>query len=193
MFIVKSGFIWNFLHGDNIIYNLDILSVLYKNFDSLEYNDKRRLCKPIIIILVSIIESVVYDLLLRIKESKNEIPSNIPNLMINDILTKDYNDFSKVLDLCYKYNIFEFKNKEIYKVIHDLRKLRNRIHIQNEKNYSLKREYKAFTFKQKENAEILCEHIFKLFYSKFKRNEEYHLVNDFKFPWDEKIYKKDIF
>ncbi len=87
MFTVKSGFIWNFSHGDNIIYNLEVLAVLYDAFNSSSSSDQRRLCKPITIILVSIVESVIYDLFLRIKESKSEIPSSIPKKMIDDILT----------------------------------------------------------------------------------------------------------
>lgn len=186
MFTVKSGFIWNFSHGDNIIYNLEVLAVLYDTFNSSSSSDQRRLCKPITIILVSIVESVIYDLFLRIKESKSEIPSSIPKEMIDDILTKNYNDFSKVLDLCDKYNIFEFKNKKVYEGIHKLRKLRNRIHIQNEKNYSPKKEYSAFTLESKKLAEIVCEYFLKFCYKKFQRSEEYHYVNNFQCPWDEK-------
>ena len=61
MFTVSSRFIRNFKLGDNINHNLKILSLLYRQFDCAAEPDKRLLCKPITILLVSIVEALLYD------------------------------------------------------------------------------------------------------------------------------------
>ena len=67
MFTVSSNFIGNFKLGDNINHNLEILQLLYRQFDQSKFRNKRLLCKPIIIIVVSIIEAVLHDFHFRIQ------------------------------------------------------------------------------------------------------------------------------
>ena len=194
MFIVKSGYIGDFTNGNNINHNLRILKILYKIFDESKEYEQRHLSKPIIIILMSIIDSIIYDLFKRIKYNVYEGVNNIPELMKKDIKEKTYNNFSNRLTLCKKYNLFDFKSdrsEKIHNIIDDLVKLRNRIHIQNEKNHSPKSEYEAFNIKRKEEAEIICEYILKISYKKFARNPELQIyVKDFECCWKERINLK---
>lgn len=59
MFTVNSGFIGEFKTGDNINYNLDCLKALYAAQNAASPSEARLLCKPITIILVSIIEALL--------------------------------------------------------------------------------------------------------------------------------------
>jgi hypothetical protein len=45
MFTVSSNFIGNFKLGDNINHNLEILQLLYRQFDQSKFRNKRLLCK----------------------------------------------------------------------------------------------------------------------------------------------------
>jgi hypothetical protein len=67
MFSIESKFIGNFKLGDNIVHNLNVLDLLYRVYADEDNEGKRLLCKPIILLLVSIIEAVLYDLHDRIK------------------------------------------------------------------------------------------------------------------------------
>lgn len=186
MFTVKSGFIGEFKHGDNINYNLQILQVLYKTYNNLLQSDAKKLHKPIIILIVAIIESVIYDLFFRMKHHTAEGVNNIPQKMICNVQNKQYKTFSNKIDLCKKYDVFSL-NPKGYEVMNKLKDLRNRIHIQNEKNDKPKNECNAFTSENKEYAEVVCELILKDSYQKFRRAENLHCVDDFQCPWKEKF------
>jgi hypothetical protein len=66
VFAIKSKFIGNFKLGDNIVHNLNVLGLLYRVYANEDNDGKRLLCKPIILLLVSIIEAVLHDLHHRI-------------------------------------------------------------------------------------------------------------------------------
>jgi len=67
MLKVSSCFILNFKLGDNINHNLSVLALLYDYYNREDEDGKRLLCKPIIILLVSIIEAVLHDFHSRIR------------------------------------------------------------------------------------------------------------------------------
>jgi hypothetical protein len=58
---VSSCFILSFKLGDNINHNLSVLALLYYYYNQEDQDGKCLLCKPIIILLVSIIEAVLHD------------------------------------------------------------------------------------------------------------------------------------
>ena len=59
MFVVSSNFIGNFKLSDNINRNLRIVALLYQQFYLANDQDKRLFCKPIILIIVSVIGAVL--------------------------------------------------------------------------------------------------------------------------------------
>ncbi len=67
MITIESKFIGDFKIGDNINHNLKILEVMYKRYAEADDAEKRLLCKPIVVLLVSLIDAVFYDLHTRIK------------------------------------------------------------------------------------------------------------------------------
>ncbi len=67
MFTVSSHFIGSFKLGDNINHNLRIITLLYRYFEAGEETERELLCKPIILILVSITEAILHDFHFRIR------------------------------------------------------------------------------------------------------------------------------
>jgi hypothetical protein len=75
--IIQSKFIGDFKLGDNINHNLDILALLYKHHSVGDDTQRGLLCKPIILLLVSIIDAVLHDLHWRVKTFTKEGVANI--------------------------------------------------------------------------------------------------------------------
>ena len=78
-FIIKSNFIGNFKDGDNIVYNLKVLGVLYQKYKISNIYDQKLLSKPIIILIVSVIEAIFHDLFFRISSLTSEHITHIPD------------------------------------------------------------------------------------------------------------------
>ena len=77
-----SVFIWTFKHADNITYNFNILENLYLSKG--KSNNSELFNKPITIIIVSIIECILVDLLDRVNTATNHLPHNTDkNKMLN--------------------------------------------------------------------------------------------------------------
>src|SRR5262245_56529237 len=57
MFIINSSFIGGYKLGDNINHNLQTLTPLYAAYDQADAKTRRLLCKPIILIIVSVLEA----------------------------------------------------------------------------------------------------------------------------------------
>ena len=65
-------FIWNFKHRDNIHYNFKILAALYKAMA--DSKKKNLFYKPVTIQIVSIIEAIFIDFLIRIDQATGHLP-----------------------------------------------------------------------------------------------------------------------
>ena len=191
MFKVSAGFIGNFKDGDNIKYNLEILGILYSYYSKSDNNrEKQLLCKPIIILLVSIIEATIDDLFFKIENYFREGVSNIPAGMIFDVRCRTYNKFDTQICLCEKYDIFDSIATNFYTALKELQKLRNRIHIQNNKKYMPLDERYAFNEYRKESAEKICEYILKKMNKKFSRSLFFNdYVGQFEIPWSERYVR----
>ena len=132
MFKVASNFFGSFKIGDNINYNLVILRQLYKCLNDLKKEEKNLLYKPITIIIVSIIEALLYDFIeIRIKTHTREGVGKLHTKTLEAIRKSKFDNMSKYIDCVEKYKLLRFK--KIYTNLDDLRKLRNRVHIQNTK------------------------------------------------------------
>jgi hypothetical protein len=82
---IQSKFIGDFKLGDNINHNLDILALLYKQYNDGDDAQKRLLCKPIILLVVSIVDAVLHDLHWRVKTFTKEGVANILKSSIEHI------------------------------------------------------------------------------------------------------------
>src|SRR3989338_8392915 len=184
MFKIKPNFIGCFKTGDNINHNLKVLALLYYYFDKAEVDEKRLLCKPIILIIVSIIEAVLHDFHGRIIGFTKEGVSSVASEVIDYIRGIKHNDqLEKYIASAKKYDFFGMKDTKLYDRLDDLRKLRNRIHIQNTRNYFEVDEYEAFNDNLKIMAEKVLEIVLRVMENKHSRGFTY--VQDFELPWKE--------
>ena len=71
MVTIESKFIGDFKIGDNINCNLEILALLYDRFNGGDQQQRRLLCKPIVVLLASIVEAVLYDFHKRVNYSRS--------------------------------------------------------------------------------------------------------------------------
>lgn len=186
MFTVDSGFIGKFKTGDNINYNLGYLKILYDTQKSLDQDGANLLCKPITITLISIIEALLHDLIYRMQYHTNEGVKNIANEVLSDVRNKTLDKLATYIDCIRKHNLLEASSTNLYDDLHELRKIRNRIHIQNVNKHLPADEDDVFTHDRQVDAEKMVEIVIKHISDKHQRSEGRRgYVNDFEFPWDE--------
>jgi hypothetical protein len=183
MIKISSDFIGNFKLGDNIVYNFSILNQLYLA----QSNDGSQiLLKPIIIVIASITEAVLFDLYLRIEHYTSEGVPNITEKILDEIRKKKIDEFSKYIDNAKSKKLLG-KNAKIYEQLHNLRKLRNRVHIQNTKNHFEPDEKVAFSKARQTTAEKTLEELMKIMEERYTRKNTSDFVNVFKLPWEEHL------
>jgi hypothetical protein len=176
----------NFKLGDNINHNLRILSLLYESQSQCDIPQKEVLCKPIIIFIASICEAVLADLHMRIRLYTIEGVKNVADDVMDYIRGKKIDEFEKYIASARKYDFFDAGDTSFYEALDELRRLRNRIHIQNTKRHFEPDECRAFTLKRQELAERILEKVMKTMLAKYSRSRERHAcVADFQLPWDE--------
>ena len=176
---IENNFIWDFCISDNIFYNFQTLQLLYKYCET----GNKLLYKPIIIILASIIEAVFFDFFQRINNYVDEYLPNLSEEEIGYIQNKESNRFSAYAEVFKKKKVFG-SNSEYYSNLEKLIKLRNRIHIQNEKGERPEKEKNVFSSRNKKLAEKIIEYTLKFMSQNYYRPKylEEHL-KDFELPW----------
>jgi hypothetical protein len=185
MFVVKSNFMSDFKLGDNINYNLKILSKLYSNQSQCPENEKEVLCKPIIVFIAAICEAVLLDFHNRLQHYTFEGVKNITQSILNYVRNKKIDEFEKYIASAKKHDLFAAKETNYYEDLDTVRKLRNLIHIQNAKNHFDRDEKKTFTFSRQLQAEKTLEITLKTLSARYPRESHLHHVTDFVCPWME--------
>jgi hypothetical protein len=136
-----------------------------------------------IVTIVSIAEAMLYDFIARIQS--REWVSTLPSETIADIKSKTYGQLTRLIDGARKHALFE-ADSEFYQSLDDLRKLRNRVHIQNEKDHFERNEATAYSAERLQVAERALELIAKTLADKHPRGPSTRgFVKDFEFPWEE--------
>lgn len=187
MQIYNSGFIGNFKTGDNIAHNLDLLAILYKYYNSTEDEEEKVLLrKPIIVTNVSVMEAIIYDFRFRAKSFTNEGISKIDKQTIAKISDGKKDVFDKLIAMVRVLNIFTQVPK-FYDLLDELRQLRNRVHIQNEKKYKPLDEKDAFSEVRLEDSEFYLEYIIRYMTINHNRGKGRNHVRDFVLPWGAKL------
>ena len=190
MFVIQSHFMGSFKLGDNINHNLRILTLLYQFQSQLDIGEKQVLCKPIVVFIASICEAVLADLHMRIRLYTLEGVKNVAQNVMAYIRSKKIDQFDKYIASARKHDFFDAGDTSFYKALDTLRKLRNRIHIQNDKRHFELDEYNAFTLTRQELAERVLEKVMKTMLAKYSRDRQnYACVSDFQLPWDEHFTK----
>lgn len=181
MFNVPSNFIGNFKLGDNIAYNCDVLCTLYRLRAEGDAQTRRHLQKPITILNVSIIDAVLYDFYGRVKNHTREGVANIAAAVIAEWRGTTIDRLDRYITQAKKHDLFG-EPEQFYEDLHTLRKLRNRIHIQNEKNNFEPDECAAFTEARMVQSERAVEKVLTYMAANHARNHDY--VAQFHLPWD---------
>ena len=107
-------FNWNFKVGDNIKHNLEEVFFLYKvkkEYGS-SIKEEQFLNKHISVTLVSIIEAILYDFVVRLNDATNQFPLIIGNEKRKDI--KRYISEHKVI---YKLKMLRVKNYSLSQIL----------------------------------------------------------------------------
>jgi hypothetical protein len=183
---INSHFIGNFKDGDNICYNLEVLNKLYEAY----YRDEERspfLRKPITVFIVAILEAALDDLFYKIRGYTRE---GVPNLSADTVAkvrtnTSSYRKFKTQIKCAKNHDFFDVAGSNFYTVLDELRKIRNRMHIQNNYRDTPFGENEVFTERRLIQAEKVCEHTLAKMSEKFPRspyNRGY--VDDFILPWN---------
>jgi hypothetical protein len=184
MITTSSNFMGSFKLGDNIVYNLSVLRELYALQEAGNANQTELLRKPIILVIASIAEALLFDLYLRIEHYTNEGVPNIPNDVLEEIRTKTIDEFSKYIANAKSKSLLG-TDPALYDALDELRKLRNRIHIQNTKNHFEPDDRVAFNSVRQTAAERTLEILMKTMERDYTRVGIAGFVDDFILPWSD--------
>lgn len=183
MVTIESKFIGDFKLGDNIVHNLEVLELLYAQYAAASDRNKRLLCKPITLLLVSIIDAVLYDLHYRIRTFTREGVRNVIESSAKYIRgLKKMDQFEKCIKSAEEHGLLEVKGSALYKQLDELRRLRNRVHIQNKNKDFEADEYDAFNEIRQIFAEKAVENTLRIMAVKYERNLDY--IKEFKLLWE---------
>lgn len=191
-------FIWSFKKGDNVLYNFAILRSLYEAQAKAGVTEKSLFNKPIVVIIVAIIECLVADFIDRVKEHRREKVPNLTDDQIHAIRYKEkggslverqMRELTHFIDQIQKHNLFGVETDDLYEAMHYFRRVRNRIHIQNSQSTDLPAdEYAVFTRQNLTAAQRLLESVIEAMFTKYYRQQERDKltsieVRRFPYPW----------
>jgi hypothetical protein len=173
-------FIWTFKVGDNILYNFELLQVLYNA--KLDSNNSV-FNKPITITIVSIIEAILIDFIRRIGEATDHKPPNIPKDELKKMKSKIIKDrvkvgaiykrkkyyFREIINLFQEYEIFGEKDDDFYNLLSEYGFMRNRVHIENYYENHEKDEENVFTNERLERLETILYQLWNKMISDYPR------------------------
>jgi hypothetical protein len=137
-------FFWDFKRMDNVNYNFTIVEMLF-NLKK-ESTEGHLLNKTIIIILASIIECIIYDFIRRVNEYRQELIPGIDEEFVDDTRNKICDQFEPLIAHIKKHDLLGSSEEDnVYQDLDFIRRLRNRIHIQNRQHQLDKDEPKIWT------------------------------------------------
>lgn len=187
-FVVKGDFFAKFKIGDNVQYNLSVLEKMYEFFDNPNTQNKELLIKPIIIILISIIEAILYDFHVKVRTNVHEGVPGLDEDTVSDIRNKQFDELGKYIKSSKQHDLFKLEGTSFYDKLEKLRKIRNRVHIQNKWRNKPDDECSVFTSNNKGIAEICLEVVSKTMHYRHPRPLKLRgHVGDLKFPWKEHL------
>jgi hypothetical protein len=165
---ITGTFMWSFKKGDNIIYNFEVLWELYRAKKSAHPVYKSYFNKPIILIIVAIIECVLDDFVDRVQEHRYDKVPNVTPKEIAEFRAKTLEKFTHYIAAARKYNLFDRSDK-FYDALDYLRDVRNRLHIQNQKYRLDADEHRVFTDSNLAKAERVMEIVLETMMRKYPR------------------------
>ena len=152
---------------------------------------KQHFNKPIILIAVSIVEAAIYDFLDRVNNFKREGVSTLPARVIAHFQAKKVDKLATYIVHLKKHSILDDAAFNIYEILDELTKLRNRIHIQNEKNHFAQNDYDAFSPARLRKSEQCLEFTLRTLSDNHSRTNPQAIghVPAFELPFDQHFEK----
>ncbi len=181
MVVIKSTFIGDFKTGDNIVFNLKILKALYAYRAGALVDDKVYLQKPIIVFNVSIVDAVLHDFYSKVRTLTREGVANVTAALLAEWRGMTIDKLELYVTQAKKHNLFG-EPDAFYEELHDLRKLRNRVHIQNEKHHFEPDDRIAFDESRMIQSEKAVEKVLRRMEQNHARNLDH--VQEFELPWN---------
>lgn len=120
---LKCPIFGDFKVGDNTVYNSRVLCAL------VDANEEGIFNKPIILQIASIIEVCLEEIFYRAKNFNRE---GVPNISEEDrqrIAERQIDKLAVIIDNAKKYHLLDDLGDKIYERLHELRRVRNKIHI----------------------------------------------------------------
>ena len=172
---IDTSFIGKFKTGDNLVYTAKVLQQLY-------LDDSALLIKPKVIQNASLVEAVLYDFFRRICDHTSEF-NYLDSKTLAEIRSTKPENIANFESHINKFGHYQLLGKcsDLYKDLHTLRKLRNRIHVQNEKGVFDPDDGKTFTKDKLILSEKCAEYVLRYLSTKYPRNKKH--VKDINLPW----------
>jgi len=182
--VVESSFMGDFKIGDNICYNLRVLKTLYRAQETAPLITRHIFVKPIVVNIASVLEAVLHDFHMRIRNNTREGVANLVTDAMDYIRgLKRIDELAQYIDSARKHDLFD-DGPTFYDDLHELRKARNRVHIQNLKKYLPKDEASLFNSILQRKAERLLERTLRVMEIRYSRGPQFAYVGNFELPWE---------
>lgn len=180
---INSSFIGNFKLGDNINHSLATLEALYAAMNAAPDYKGSLFRKPITVLNISLIEAVLYDFHNRMRNFVREGVVNVkPEVLVYVRELRKIDELGVYIASARKHDFFDLKDTNFYDCLDELRKLRNRIHIQNTKNHFEPDDSIAFSNDRMVLSQQALEQVMRTMSAKYSRDKRF--VADFELPWD---------
>lgn len=176
---------WDFERKNNVVYNFNAIEFLI--VDAIKSKFPSYYYKPLTLMLMSIIECALYDFLWRVKQAKIEGVSVTNNQKKEIESITIPNMLQNYLNICKKRKLLGTESSDIYERLQQHIEYRNRVHIQNRKNYSPRNESKLWTSHKVITTGNLLRDIFIYLCKKYPRPSSFHSnpnLNLFPTPWN---------
>lgn len=121
---ITCRFIGDFKVGDNLVLNADALCKLSAANEDGVFN------KLMVIEAGSIVEASLHEIIYRAQNFTKEGVPNISKEDRDELATKTVELFNNIINIMRKYKILDGLGAGIYYELHNLRRYRNKVHIQ---------------------------------------------------------------
>ena len=136
-----STFIGDFVTGDNIVHTMKCAGALIDAQNNADEQQHSLFIKPIVFLLGSVIEAILFDLHFKAKSYTREGVKGFDAKTLKSVANSKRDKFVTFIDWAKKYEIYAL-SPEQYEFLHYIRELRNRMHIQISKRPSYIRDNK---------------------------------------------------
>lgn len=178
-----SSFIGDFQVARNISHSLAVVSTLWSlREEATSPATKRYLQKPMIILNVAIIEALLYDFHKRVKWFTREGVMGMPVNIVTYIRGKQIDKLEALIASCRKHDLFDELGSSFYEDLDILRRIRNRVHLQNEKHDLEPDDAIAFSAERLFLSERAVEFVMLTLEAKYPRSVNVY-TPPFHLPW----------